>query len=282
MILSSINRQFYIHLRIIFYNDIYKRIFNNKNNIFINKIMTSMFSYASNEIKNCDKDHLLQIYESYGNEKSVYDDLIIKDINRTFPYDSNFQNSSKKTKLYNLLTRYSNYKKSIGYAQGLNFIVANAMLYFEKEEEVFLFIDGLINLFKIENYMGENNFDLNLHIKKYSNIISKYMPDVIKYLAKKLLTHEFFSIGWILTLFSNAMNIKNLITTWCFMIVFGWKFFYCFVIQILHFYSNDIYKTSENNLSKKMKKLLKEERFNNDIKKIINNTLCFMSQNIVL
>ena len=66
------------------------------------------------------------------------------------------------------------------------------------------------------------------------------------------------------------------------MIVFGWKFFYCFVIQILHFYRNDIYKTSENNLSKKMKKLLKEERFNNDIKQIINNTFYFMSQNIIV
>ena len=283
MILSSINRQFYIHLRIIFYNEIYKRIFNDKKNIFINKIKISMFSYASNEIKNCDKAKLLEIYESYGNEKSIYDDLIKNDINRTFPHDSNFQkNSLKYTKLYNLLTRYSNYKKSIGYAQGLNFIVANAMSYFEKEEEVFLFIDGLINLFKIENYMGENNCSLTLQIKKYSNIISKYMPDVIKYLAKKLLTHEFFSTGWILTLFSNAMNNKNLMTTWCFMIVFGWKFFYCFVIQILHFYRNDIYKTSENNLSKKMKKLLKEERFNNDIKQIINNTFYFMSQNIIL
>ena len=283
MILSSINRQFYINLRIIFYNNLYRKIFNDKKNIFKNKIMISMFSYASREIKNYDKAQLRQIYESYGNKKSIYDDLIIKDINRTFPHDLNFsKNSLKYTKLYNLLTRYSNYKKSIGYAQGLNFIFANAMSYFEKEEECFLFIDGLINSFKIENYMGENNSTLTSQIKKYSNIISKYIPDVIKYLAKKLLTHEFFSTGWILTLFSNAMNSNNLMITWSFMIVFGWKFFYCFVIQILHFYRNDIYKTSENNLSKKMKRLLKEERFNNDIKQIINNTFYFMSQNIVL
>ena len=96
---------------------------------------------------------------------------------------------------------------------------------------------------------------------------------MVKYLEKNMLTPDFFSIGWILTLFSNAMNSKNLSITWSFMILFGWKFFYCFVIQILLFYKNEIYKTDENNLSKKMKKLLKEERFNNDIKRIINNTL---------
>ncbi len=156
------------------------------------------------------------------------------------------------------------------------------MTYFDKDEEVFLFIDGFINLFKLENFMGESNSNLTLQINKFSNIISKYIPDVIKYLSKKFLTHEFFSTGWILTLFSNSMNSNNLMITWCFMIVFGWKFFYCFVIQILYFYSNDIYKTSESNISKKMKKLLKEERFNYDIRQIINNTFYFMSQNLVL
>ena len=130
--------------------------------------------------------------------------------------------------------------------------------------------------------MGEVNNSLMAQIKNSSKIISKYIPDMNKHLEKRLLTHEFFSTGWILTLFSNAMNGKNLIITWSFMIVFGWKFFYCFVIQILKFYKEDIFKTNENNLSKKMKKLLKEERFSKDIIKIINNTLLFMSQNIVL
>ena len=280
MILSSINRQFYISLRIIFYINIYNKIFSNKNN-FINTVKLTMFKYASKEIKS-DITDLKEKYESYSNKKSIYDDLIIKDINRTFPYEPNFQNSPKFSKLYNLLTRYSNFNQNIGYAQGLNFIFAKGMEFFDKEEEVFLFLDGMINLFKIENFMGENNSNLTIYIKKYSNIISKYIPDLIKYLEKKLLTHDFFSTGWILTLFSNSMNSKNLLVTWCFMIVFGWKFFYCFVIQILLFYRNDIYKTSENNLSKKMKKLLKEERFNNDIKKIVADTLYFMSQNIVL
>ena len=282
IILSSINKQFYINLRVLFYNNIYKKIVLDKNNIFINKIKSSTFLYASNKINNCDIISLKQIYVSYGDQKSIYEDLIIKDINRTFPNDINFrQNSQNYLKLYNLLTRYSNYNTSIGYAQGLNFIFANALSYFDKEEEVFLFVDGLIHLFKLENYMGEAN-SLITQIKNYSNIISKYIPDMNKHLEKKLLTHEFFSTGWILTLFSNAMNGKNLIITWSFMIVFGWKFFYCFVIQILKFYKEDIYKTNENNLNKKMKKLLKEEVFSKDIIKIINNTLLFMSQNIIL
>ena len=283
IILSSVDKQFYINLRVLFYNKIYRKIVFDKNNTFINKIKSSMLLYASNKINKCDIINLKKIYESYGDQKSIYEDLIIKDINRTFPNDINFkQNSQNYWKLYNLLTRYSNYNASIGYAQGLNFIFANALSYFDTEEEVFLFVDGLIHLFNLENYVGEVNNNLMTQIKNYSNIISKYIPDMNKHLEKRLLTHEFFSTGWILTLFSNAMNGRNLIITWSFMIVFGWKFFYCFVIQILKFYKEDIFKTNENNLSKKMKKLLKEERYKKDIIKIINNTLLYMSQNIVL
>ena len=278
MILSSINRQFFINLRIMFYHNIYRKIFTDKK--FITKIILSTCSYASKEIKNCEKTKLKELYESFGNKTSKYDNLIKQDINRTFPLDSNF--NKNREKLYKFLTSYSNYKTSIGYAQGLNFIVANALTFFDKEEEAFLFIDGLINVFKLEMYMGENNPNFTLQIKKFSNIISKYIGDIVKYLEKKLLSHDFFSIRWILTLFSNSMNSKNLMITWCFMIIFGWKFFYCFVIQIILFYKNDIYKTSENNLSKKMKKLLNEERFNDDIKEIINNTLNFMSKNIIM
>ena len=280
MILSSTNRQFYINLRIMFYNNIYTKIFNDKKHNFINKIKISTFSYSSNEIKNCEQIKLKEKYESYGNKKSQYNDLIKIDIYRTFPCGSDLTKNNEK--LYNFLTRYSNYNTSIGYVQGLNFIAANALSFFEKEEEAFLFIDGLINLLKLENYFGKNNSSLTLEIKKFSNIISKYVPDVIKNFEKKSISHECFSLRWILTLFSNSMNSKNLMITWCFMIVFGWKFFYCFVIQILSFYKNDIYKTCENSLGKKMTKLLEEERFNNDIKKIISNTLAFMSQNIIM
>ena len=35
--------------------------------------------------------------------------------------------------------------------------------------------------------MGENNRNFILQVKKFSNIISKYIGDIVKYLEKKLL-----------------------------------------------------------------------------------------------
>ena len=248
--------------------------FNRK--LFLKKIFNSLI-----KIKN--KNQLKKLYESFSDKKSLYNDLIIRDLLRTFPYDTHFKKDSLcYSKLYKLLTRYSMYNKKIGYAQGLNFIFAKSLYLFKNEEEVFFFVDGLINKFKLDNYMSEENSNLSNYISKYSKILEKYMPKLIKFLAKKLLTHEFFSTGWILTLFSNSMNIKNLMIVWSFMIVFGWKFFYCFVIQILLFYENIILHTHENNLSIKMKTLLKENKFNEDVIKIVNDSLNFMQQNICL
>ena len=293
--LSSVSKKFHKNFRHYFYFKISKKIlidisninFNTKEisndfrlniheSLFIKKIIYSLIKF-----KNITE--LRKLYESFADEKSHYNDLIIRDLSRTFPYDIHFKKDSEcYSKLYRLLTRYSNYNKNIGYAQGLNFIFAKSLYFFQNEEEIFAFVDGLINLFNLDNFMGEENANLSEHIAKYSKILDKYIPKLKIFFGKKLLTHEFFSTGWILTLLSNAMNIKNLMTVWCFMIVFGWKFFYSFVIQVLLFYENLILNTHENNLSIKMKNLLKEEDFNKDIWKIIHDTLCFMHKNITL
>ena len=130
--------------------------------------------------------------------------------------------------------------------------------------------------------MAEKNSKLTIEISKFSKILSKYIPDIINFFDEKLINHEFFSTGWILTLFSNSMNCSNLFICWNFMIIFGWKFFYCFVIQILIYYKNLIFHTKENDLSQTMKNLLKTQKFNQDMSKIINNALIFMQKYIVL
>ena len=66
------------------------------------------------------------------------------------------------------------------------------------------------------------------------------------------------------------------------MIIFGWKFFYSFIIQIILFYENRLMKINEGKLSKQMKELLKSNVFIKDFNNIMKNTLDFMEKNIVL
>ena len=279
MFLSCVNKSFYENIRIIFYTNISNKIY--KNNIFIKKINDSVIKIVSKKL-NKNKTQLESMYESFCNQTS-YIDIILNDLSRTFPNDLKFQkNEVNYNKLYNILTKYSIYNPVIGYAQGLNFLFANALYLYDNEKNAFYYIDGLIKRFGLENYLAEKNSKLTIEISKFSKILSKYIPDIIHFFDEKLINHEFFSTGWILTLFSNSMNYSNLFICWNFMIIFGWKFFYCFVIQILIYYKNLIFNTKENDLSQTMKNLLKTQKFNQDMSKIINNALIFMQKYIVL
>ena len=116
----------------------------------------------------------------------------------------------------------------------------------------------------------------------FSNILNKYVPDIISYLDKQQISHGFFSTNWILTLFSNSMKGTCLNISWAFMIIFGWKFFYSFVIQILKWHKEDIFNTNVNELCHKMKNILGENKFQSNYQKIIEDTFIFMNKNIIV
>ena len=287
LMLSSLNKIYYRNVRFFLFKYLYNKCIssnkrkNDKNN-FVMKIIHSIFNYSSNKLKN--KKDLKYVY-NINKTNSEYEKDILKDLTRTFPNDKSFSKDSKNyKKLYNILTCYSNYNKYIGYAQGLNFIGAIAIYIFESEEEekIFLFLDSLINRFGLGNYFGIVNNNLINKLMDYSNVLNRHIPDIISYFDKQQINHDFFSTGWILTLFSNSMKREYLIISWAFMIIFGWKFFYSFVIQILKFYKDDIFKTDVNELCHKMKGILAEEKFYSDYNDIIKKTFSFMNKNIAL
>ena len=275
IILTSINRDFFKNLRVIFYKIIFNAIYKNNNTKFIKKLNQSLIKSVSHKNKE-------NVYEKISTT-TPYLDIILSDIDRTFPKDSKFKKDGKNyKKLYNLLTKYSNYNKDIGYAQGLNFMFANAILLFDNETDAFFFVDAMIKKFKLKKFFAEKNSKLIEEIKKFSKILEKYNPEIVNFFEKKYIYHEFFSTGWILTLFSNSMESKNLFICWNFMNIFGWKFFYSLVIQILRFYKQIIFHSNENGLSHLMKNLLKEKKFTDDLPNILNKTFNFMQNHITL
>ena len=101
------------------------------NNSFLRlKIWKSLF--RSSDLKN---SNLKKLYENLCNTKSPFADEIKKDLLRTIPEDPSFKKGkSNYCKLKNVLTAFSNYDTNIGYAQGLNFIVANSIFILIEEE----------------------------------------------------------------------------------------------------------------------------------------------------
>ena len=181
------------------------------------------------------------------------------------------------------MTCFSNYNKKIGYAQGINFIIANAIYLFNSEEEVFAIFDGFINLLKMDNFFVLGNDKKMIYkLNELNNILIRYIPDIVKFFNDKQVSHDFFTTKWILTLFSTSLERNYLVIIWCYMIIFKWKFAYSYIIQILKKYKNNIFNSSDNQLCFKMKNILNNKEFKNDFNEIMQNTMNFMKNNIVL
>ena len=269
-----LSRQVYKFMKPFIYNKINNKIYNpniNKN-LKIKKYLMEKFSPLSKFSQALIKKK----YTDLKFENNHKNDIEIKkDLTRTFPDNILFKYGNHYyNKLYHVLTAYSNYNKNIGYAQGLNFLAANIIYFFEEEIEEFIFLDALIHKFDLDKILCTSNS--NHFIKKLTdinNFIIHKLPKLSKYLSDIKLNYEYFTTNWVLTLFSNSMETQYLFYIWDYMIIFGWKFFKCFVVSVLMNFENDILNATQNNITFIMKNMLKNNKFNTDFQTIILRTV---------
>ena len=280
---TLLNKKYYNCFKFIINEKIKNKILNfykdkdkEKENCNINKIKLSLMKFSS-----LSKMSPILLHKKYIDllleKNSKYDKEIQKDLTRTFPNDSTFKyGNSNYNKLYHLLTVYSLYNQKIGYAQGINFLVAHIIPLFNKEEDAFVFLDALLQKFEFEKLLGVEN-ELQNKLNKIGFYFKTYCPEVYNYLDSMNLSHEFFTTNWMITLFSNAMNDKHLFIVWDYLIIYGWKFFKYFVISILNIYKDSILEEEQNNLTYYMKNILKTEKFEQKFQDIINQVFILMN-----
>ena len=273
-----INKNYYNIFKPVIYQKIYQKIskLNKKYaKVYNTKIKKSILNISQlSEMSEMllQKKYMDFLYEN----NSKYDIEIKKDLTRTLPENSSFKYGNKNyNKLYHILTAYSNYNKSIGYAQGLNFIAAKCIYVFENEIEVFIFFDAIIQKFDLVSLLGINN-NLKVKLKEINVFLKKYTPKINAYLENFCLNYDFFTANWMLTLFSNSMENDFLFYLWDYMIVFGWKFFKCFVVAVIKTYENDILKQSQSKLTFFMKNILRDNKFKENFENIISLSLEYM------
>jgi len=156
---TLLNKKYYNCFKVIIHKKIKNKIlqFYEKNNIYNNKIKLSLMKLSP-----LSKISPLLLHKKYIDllfeKDNKYDKEIKKDLTRTFPDNYTFKYGNiNYNKLYHLLSVYSLYNQKIGYAQGINFLVAHIIILFDKEEDAFVFLDGLIQKFEFEKLLGLQN-----------------------------------------------------------------------------------------------------------------------------
>ena len=220
-------------------------------------------------------------------ENNKFSNEIKKDLTRTFPDNILFKYGNiYYNKLYHILTAYSNFNKSIGYVQGINYIAGQIIYIFENEIDELIFLDALINKSELDKILG-NNLNNEYYEKIFKNInlfLAKQLPRLDTFLSDIKLDIEFFTTNWILTLFSDSMDIEFLVIIWDYMIIFGWKFVKFFILNILLKFENDIINSTQSDLTNTKKNLLRSDKFKTNFLKILKDTeqLLISDANIIL
>ena len=278
------NDLFYLSLVNKFYNEttgkkvhniVIKKILTNAKNI-ISKLWGELL-HQSILYKN--NSNLQKTYEKYLNLANKYDEDIIKDLSRTLPNSNLFKKESTNyNKLFNILKAYSNYNKKIGYAQGMNFIVAKLIVLFKNEKDAFINLDSLFKKLNFCDVIGiSNGLEQKMFIIEY--LLKKFCPKIIRFFNDMKINHEMFTVSWVITLFSkNLENDRILLNIWNFSIIYGWKFIYLFTVSVLINYRNKYIGLELYEFTQFMKNIFKNDDFKKDFSKILRMTFDYMSQ----
>ena len=125
-------------------------------------------------------------------------------------------------KMKNILLCYSTRNTTVGYCQGMNFLVARLLLIMEDEEKVFwIFVQIMENILSLFNYQELTGIIVETTL--IETLIAYYLPELNKFLIEKdfTITTSNFIHKWIVCLFSQTLKPEMVYTLYDFFFIDG-------------------------------------------------------------
>ena len=144
------------------------------------------------------------------------------DLKRTFPTNEKVMKPEFLLKMRNILLCYSIRNITVGYCQGMNFLVARLLLIIENEEEVFwIFVQILEGKLSLLNYQELTGVIIETTL--IETLLSYYLPELSQFLKKKDFSMSLsnFIHKWIVCLFSQSLKAEMIYTLYDFFFVDG-------------------------------------------------------------
>ena len=193
-------------------------------------IPDSLRGYVWQKILNVDEDFykkdLYQKLNEESGEPSI-EEVIIKDIDRTFPKNTFFNQKygGGQRSLYKVLANYSKYNKEVGYVQGMGFITALLLTYMDEERSFFM-LHALMKKRELETLYLPGFPDLNKKLYVFLNLQKKLIPKIYNTFKKFDIVPFTYSSEWFLCLFSRSLKFNSLVRIFDTFILEGYKVIY--------------------------------------------------------
>lgn len=186
------------------------------------------------------------------------EDVIIRDLHRTFPKNKIFctKLGEGQRALYRILMCFGAYNKNTGYVQGMGFLAAFFLSYMD-EENSFWMLYCIFNKYKLEEVYLKDFPGLRKRFYIFLKLVEKFMPKIFQKLIEKEAYPTMYASQWFFTLFTNCLPFEICVRIFDCYFLEGEKIIYRVALAIL--------KLNEE-------KLLKSKHFETFMENLRNTT----------
>ncbi len=142
--------------------------------------------------------------ESYRlllSKDSPSENIIVRDINRTFTGHQFFQDENGQQTLYKLSKAYSIYDEEVGYCQGLSFLIASLLLHVP-EEQAFNLLVKIMYRYEIREIYKTNFEALHLRFFQLESLTREHLPQLYEHFVDLNIEAHMYASQWFLTLYT--------------------------------------------------------------------------------
>ena len=199
-------------------------------------IPDSLRSYVWPKICGVDEFYKKDLYQELDKEPidKKIEDIIIKDLDRTFPKCSIFKDKygSGQRKLLRVLSNYSKYNKKVGYIQGMGFICALLLTYMD-DVRTFFMLDTLIKKYELEGIYLPDFPELKKKFYVLLNLEKKYIPKSYKILCRDEVYPRCYASEWFICLFARSLEFNILVRIFDTFVLEGFKVIYRYALAFI-------------------------------------------------
>lgn len=160
-----------------------------------------------------------------SNSLSLIEGEIERDVPRTYPTLSFFQEADVQRQLVNSLKKIAIDHPDVGYVQGMNYVMAQLMLHFPEPRDAAQDMFKLLLETPVFNLRGLYASGL-LMLRSFVNLLASFLerqrPALFARLEDLDLDSLHFTFNWFITLFSYTMPFETLADVWEYFFESGW------------------------------------------------------------
>lgn len=170
-------------------------------------------------------------------------DLIQRDIDRTFPRHSMFQeNSHGQESLQKILLAYSNSDLEVNYCQGMGFIVGFFLIYLVEDEAFRLFYTIFQSpQFNLRKIFLPNFEEVKKILYTFDKLLLKFLPNLHQHFVEENIDCSMFFTEWSMCLYTRGFHFDLLTRIWdIFLYERNFKIIYRVGLGILKYFEKNL------------------------------------------